>query len=147
MKNSIGPRISESAKDFFEALFASGNQGYQYALESFPALYQFTLDRELKGVFTDGELKLMLDVFNGTALTPQISGQHLLANVVDGIELDGLNSKWGVDKGKVIEKIKGLSLFQCACMELWANGFWYGGASPVGRGDGDVIEGYVGRLV
>jgi hypothetical protein len=99
------------------------------ALEIFeqavPALYSVTLG-EIKGLFTNGEISLMLDVSKGLLLTPMILGQHLPIEVEDGIDLNGLAEKWNVDRDTLLEKLERLSTTQIAVLETVLNDFWYG---------------------
>jgi len=55
------------------ANFSSFEHGLPYLIESYKTLHRRTLG-ELKGRFTRGELCLLIDVFNGTMLTPQFLG-------------------------------------------------------------------------
>lgn len=127
MKKGItrtAPRISDSAAQFYPAIFPSLNAGLEFVADAFPVLYRRTL-HGLKGRLERSELSLMIDIFNSTALRPGILGQHLAAQVSDGIALDHLDEKWEIDGKKLNEKIGKLTMFECACLELWANGFWY----------------------
>ncbi|MDD2657214.1 MAG: hypothetical protein PHD04_00950 [Candidatus Pacebacteria bacterium] len=123
-RKSTSPRISETSAKFYPSVFPSRNAGLEYTADAFPALYRHTL-HDLKGSFTRGELMLMIDVFNSTALTPIMAGQQLDIQVADGIALDHLDEKWKIDGAALNAKIAGLSIFQSACLEIWANGFWY----------------------
>jgi hypothetical protein len=120
----IGPNISDAAAEWYPSLFSNLHAGATYILEALPRLYQRTL-YEMKGVFSEGELSLMIDVMNGTMLTPQLAGQQIGANVSDGIALDHLDKKWEIDGKALNEKLAGLSPFQLACLEIRASGFWY----------------------
>ena len=123
-RKAIAPPISEASAKFYADQFTTLNYGTTYTLDSFPVLYQHTL-HDLKGVFSEPELMLMIDVFNATALMPQLAGQHFEIQVRDGIELDGLDEKWKIDKEALLKKIEALPIFSIACLEIWANGFWY----------------------
>ena len=120
----ISPRITPHTAEFLPTLGSTLNWVAEYTLNSFPTIYRKAL-HELKGVFSSNELKLIIDVFNSTSLTAQIAGQHLRGNVEDGIALDHLDSKWEVDKEEILKKTRALKLFDCVCLELWANSFWY----------------------
>ena len=120
------PRISTKTADFLTENFKTLNAGTEYTVEAFRVLCDRTL-HGLRGKFTDGELKLIIDVFNSTALTADISGRHLTMQCMDGMELDGLDEKWAVDRQTFTCKLQTLTLFEAACLEIWANGFWYGG--------------------
>jgi hypothetical protein len=137
------PRISEKAGDFYPAHFSSRNGGLEYVLDAFPALYQRTIPQVL-AKFKGQELMLIIDVFNATMLTAGIAGQHVGISVADGIDLDRLDEKWGIDRAEIMEKIEGLAAFEAACLEIWANGFWYAAVKPV---DNIGIEEYITRYV
>lgn len=81
---------------------------------------------KLKGMFSQAELSLIIDVMNGTRLSPAMPGETLRGNVPDGIALDRLDEKWEIDGQALVEKITGLGIAEAATLELWANGFWYG---------------------
>ena len=68
----------------------------------------------------------MIDVMNGTALTQDLAGQQLPLNVIDGIALDGLDEKWGVDAEKINQKLAGMSTPELMFLEIWIQGFWGG---------------------
>lgn len=123
MTKAISPKIRESAAEFYPDLFRNLNAGATHTLEAFPVLYRRTL-HEMRGRFSEGELSLMIDVFNGTWLTPDLAGQHLGVQCSDGIALDGLDEKWGVEKDGFLDRVRTLTVFQAACLELWAVGFW-----------------------
>lgn len=121
-KKVVTPRIREGTTDWYGENFSSANAGLVFALESFPELYKRGL-LELKGRFTRGELLFIVDVYNATMLTP---GMPMLdAQVSDGIALDGLDKKWGIDGPALVKKVEGLTSFQATVLEIWANGYWY----------------------
>jgi hypothetical protein len=134
----IAPRISDQTAELLPELFGRLNTGAEFILDSWPGLYKRTL-HGLKGKFTRGELLLMVDVMNGTILTPGISGQHLAINVADGISLDKLNEKWEINGPELNAKIAGLSAFETACLELWIQAFW-------NREDHGDLDKYVAAL-
>ncbi|MBW2345630.1 MAG: hypothetical protein JRF53_16845, partial [Deltaproteobacteria bacterium] len=70
-KKQLGPRIGPQTEKWLEGIFSAKHPGAEYVLEMTPSLYSRTLD-DLKGRFGDGELSLMIDVFNSTMLTPQL---------------------------------------------------------------------------
>lgn len=123
MSKTVSPRVSDSAAEFYPGLFRSLNAGVEFALDAIPQLYRRTL-HGLRGRFSRGELSLMIDVFNATALMPGILGQHLGIQCADGVALDELDEKWEIEKDPFLERIQALTLFEAACLELWATGFW-----------------------
>lgn len=139
------PVISDSAAEFYPSLFSSLNAGLTYTLESFPALYRRTL-HDLRGTFSRNELMLMVDVFNSTALTAPMAGQHIIVQVADGCDLDRLDKKWGIEKTAMIEKLRALPIFALSCLEILANGFWYRQGAETFR-SGEDLEKWVGQLL
>ncbi len=142
-KQPVGPRISEAAAKYYSELFDTLNQGAAYALESFPQLYRATLARELRGKFTAGELSAILENVNGLMLSPEAAGQHLPFNIEDGIALEALDEKWGFDGAGLLEKLRALSLFQSATLELWARAFW---VQHTDSDSPESFESYVARM-
>ena len=130
-QKAIGPKLEPTIAEFYPKIFSNLHSGTTFVLEIFPTLYRRTL-YDLKGLLTKGELSLLVDVFNGALLTPGLVGQHIIAQVEDGIDLDGLDKKWEIEKTALVEKLKSLPLFSLACLEIWANGFWYRKEKPEG---------------
>jgi len=85
--------------------------------------------------FTRGEQSMLIDIFNGTALTPGIIGQHLTAQVEDSFRLypGTYEDKWGVTEKEMMEKINSLDPLNAIFMELWAIGFWAVNTSEAGQ--------------
>ena len=123
MKN-INARVSEKSEKFLTENFRSKGAGAEYILAALPAASRKFIGLDMKGRFTSHELKLMIDVMNGTILTPEIAGLHLPINVRDGIALDGLDEKWSID-GKALEaKLTQMSTPELLILEIWIQGFW-----------------------
>jgi len=129
MTKSTAPRLGDAHAEFILKYFPTLNSGCEYILNAWPGIVKRTL-ADLSGQFTAGELSLIIDVFNGTRLTSGLAGQHLEVQVTDGIDLDRLDKKWDVSPDDIIAKIRGLSIFEAAVLEIWANGFWYGKNQP-----------------
>jgi hypothetical protein len=119
----LGPRVTDATAAWLESHFSSRGAGAEFLLECFPELYRRAL-HNLKGRFSAGELSLMVDMLNATWIMPNLAGQHLLTGASDSMSLDGTDVKWGVDGPALIDKIQGLTLFERACLEIWARAFW-----------------------
>jgi hypothetical protein len=121
--------ISVTSDAIYKSLLSSGSvaAGALYVIDAFPALYQRTL-ADMRGIFSEAELSLILDIHNGTLLTPGIAGQHIGIAVRDSIELDGSDKKWDIDGLSMIGKVEQLPIFSRACLELWAVGYWESGS-------------------
>lgn len=124
-KTSTAPRIGDKSAEFYTGHFPNLNAGMEYCGDAWPVLYRQTM-HNLAGRFTRGELMLIVDVFNSTALTPGLAGQQLGIHVADGIAIDRLADKWEIEGSALNAKIAGLTICEAACLEIWANGFWYG---------------------
>lgn len=138
-RKSTSPMIDDKCADFYKMTWGSVNAGTTYVLDAFPALYKRTLE-DLKGRFSREELLLMIDVNNGLWLTPRIAGQHMDAQVSDGIALDHLDEKWEIDGDVLNKKVADLSIFEAACLEIWIMAFWE-------QKEHENIEAYVAELV
>jgi len=123
-RKSTAPRIEGKSAEWYPSVFSSLNGGLEYCADAIPMLYRHTLEH-LRREFSRGELMCMIDVFNSTALNPVLAGQQLDIQVADGITLDSLDAKWAIDGNALNLKIAGLTIFEAACLEIWANGFWY----------------------
>lgn len=140
---NIEARTDEKTAEWCEMNFGSRNDGAEFVLDVFPGLYRETL-RELRGRFTEGELSLILDVMNGTMITPQLAGHSLAANAEDGMRLDRLDVKWETEPTAFMAKLGGLGMFERVCMEIWARAFWVSGAWERENGLEDYIESLLG---
>ena len=121
---AIAPKIQDATADFYPTSFKNLNAGVTYTLESFPGMYRKTLFK-MKGLFSENELKFIVDIFKATMLTPGLAGEHLAGNVQDSIELEFIDKKWDVEKEEILQKISKLRLFERSCLEIWAKSFWY----------------------
>lgn len=142
-KKNVVPQVDLEAHKFYKLMFLNPNDGAAYILEATPALMRRTIAYELKGRFTPGELQLMLEVMNGTILTPELAGQQISKGRADGMELEGLDEKYQVDKETMLEKLRELTAFQLAALEIWARGYW---ESKEYEKDGDGMARWVKML-
>lgn len=120
---ATAPRIADQSADFYPTVFKSLNAGLEYILDAVPVMYQRSMER-LKGPFTTNELKLIIKVFAGSkTISPALAGFQLLRYVQDGIQLNRLDKKYEVSAKTLEIKLKALSIFESACLELWAYGY------------------------
>lgn len=99
-------------------------------LERLYALYARAL-REVD--LTIDEACLIVDVLNGSLMDAN-TACLLWASVEDGIRLDGLAEKWGVDGAKLVEKLRGLNDIQALALVDAGERFWQA------RGEGEMKE-------
>jgi hypothetical protein len=122
-KKTVTPRIMEETKIWYGKNFSSAHAGIAWVLESFPHLYRRTMTEIRRIGFTREELIIIIDVYNANPLMPGMP--VIKSKVQDGIALDRLDKKWGIDGDRLVEKVSTLSSFQSACLEIWARGYRY----------------------
>lgn len=74
---------------------------------------------------SDGEAFLIVDVLNATSSDVRSAGM-LWAEIDDGIALEGLADKWGVDGPALVAKVRGWNLAECLAVVDAAERFWVG---------------------
>jgi len=129
MLKKLSIRAEESTLDLLGSLMRKNNKepnpagGAGYVVDMFQGLYRQTLIK-IKGMFTAQDLHLLLDVTNGLILSPGFAGQHILADVEDGITLDRLDIQHKTNGSKLLRKIGALSIPERALIEIWLKGYW-----------------------
>jgi len=119
----LGPRANERTIEYLDSHFNKRNAGAEYILATWPAAARKFIKLDMKGRFTAGELKLMIDVMNSTTLSPEMAGQHITLNVASGIALDNLDQKWDVDSKELNGKLSKMSTPELMILEIWIQGF------------------------
>ena len=129
-KKAVAPKIDEAAAQFYSETFDTLNQGATWVMEAFPRLYRVCLS-EMRGVFTAGELGMIIDVLNSLITLfsyagASMSGNHIGLSISDTFELyPGVyERKWDVVPDVLNNKIASLSNFERTCIELWGASFW-----------------------
>lgn len=74
--------------------------------------------------FTEAELNLLKDSFNGVIHEPATSIRGISTGVQDSIELDGLAEKWGVDGPALIAKLQGLDYVGEVALVEYVEAYW-----------------------
>jgi len=136
----ITPRIADNTVGFLTDNFKNLNAGSEYLLDAIPSVARVYAGYQLKSIFSAEELQLMIDVMNGTMLSPLLAGQHLKVNVEDGIALDHLDSKWEINGNNLISKLGDMSVPEVFFLEIWIQGFWI-------QSDGIELEDYIQSLI
>lgn len=130
---ATAPKISAESADFYRRhIPASLNRTATFILDAFPSFYRSTL-AEMRGLFSRGELGLILDVLNGHGMlilaahhSPAIIGHAIAIEVEDAIRLSmHLKDTWKIDDtADFLSRIGSLTHFQKIVLEIWAAGFW-----------------------
>lgn len=87
--------------------------------------------RELRQMFSDNEAMLIVDILNGVAFWDTFGIYMVAHEVSDGIALDGLDKKWGVDKQEIMTKLARLTDAQHLAL-VDSVGMWW---NRVGQGE------------
>ena len=122
-KVNVGPKISEQTADFLSEHFKSRNAGAEYILEASSYLYRKAL-LNLKGKFSHEELCLIIQVLEKISLYPLMAGQHLVEQVKDAVLLGDRDNIVKISELEFLDRLDKLSLFQMACLEIWAKKYW-----------------------
>jgi hypothetical protein len=79
---------------------------------------------EIANLFTINEAKLLVGITNSSVYSRSIPAKaHLLASIIDSIELEGSDAMFDVDGDALISKIKSLSEFQAYVVIAMATNF------------------------
>jgi len=121
---AVTPKLPEDVYNFLTATFGRPNTGANFVLNAFKPLYHQTL-AALKGRFTREELHVIIFSMNGSTLAPQSVGRCLAGNInVYFMDFDSAKGKpYDVD-GNLLTTIKRLTLFERACLEIWARNYY-----------------------
>jgi hypothetical protein len=125
-KKRVAPYLSDNTIEFYRKIFGSASNGLTIVAGSWPDIYTQTL-REIGGVFTVGEISMLIDIYNGHALSPAgLDSLHI--QVQDSFDLyPGVyEDKWQAQREDMLRKVDALTIQQRACLEIWAVAFWHG---------------------
>lgn len=79
--------------------------------------------RALKGLFIVPELCALIDILNATIIDVA-HANSLRYEFEDACSLDGMDSKWGLDKTATLKKMDALTMPQWIVLAQWAAAFW-----------------------
>lgn len=147
-KTVISPRLENPMTiEYYRQNYKSLNAGAEMALAYYPELRKEAM-HQMKGMFEANEVKLMLDLMNGTMLNPVwLHNKAIIFEIQDGIRLDGVDQKCEVDGQKLIKKLEGLNLFQCWFLTEWLFCFWYSNPNIAGIKSAEELEKYIACLI
>ena len=98
------------------------SQKANYAIEAWIASEK-EARRSLKGLFTAPELCALIDILNATIIDVA-HANSLRYEFEDACSLDGMDSKWGLDKASTLAKMDALTMPQWIVLAQWAAAFW-----------------------
>lgn len=109
--------------------FTDKGEACNFMLMSWKYMYKHSI-ASMDGLFNSQELGWIIEIHNGHILEPQYFGHGLLwESILESAELDGLNTKWGIETSELLKKVISLDPLQSLCLELWAYGYWHQGQS------------------
>ncbi|MFH0825272.1 MAG: hypothetical protein V2B18_21180 [Pseudomonadota bacterium] len=141
----ITTRVSEATEKWLTTNCRNKTSGAEYILDAFPTLYARTL-LDLRGKFSGNEVALLIDAFNGTMLTPQLAGQHVIMSAADSMELDRTDEKWNVEPKDFLARLQALSHFERAVMEIFVRAYWESPETGDGLKNPGSLEEWVLRI-
>jgi hypothetical protein len=145
MKKTVSLNIEEDLDDFLNENFGTRTDGFVAAVEILRKSQQMGFEaheivenlqflqqirrtslREIKGVFTPDEWKFMVDILNGTLITPEFRclKEGLIAEMEDAEHFDNSATRWNLNLSEVLEKIKKLTGAQIEAIYFRIEEFW-----------------------
>lgn len=131
-------RIEDQIAEMLSEVDFKPTTAAQVVVEVFVYLRRTTL-LELKKTFTEKEITILADIYNGVMPTWRYlsSKEMLIAEVEDGEHFENVCTRHGADFKRLIGKIKKLTSAQVAILQLELYRFWnvegsggYGSPSP-----------------
>lgn len=101
----------------------------------------YTLLDAVRPTFSEAEASLILDACNGIVWDQRSVG-FLWAEVADGIKLDGLDEKWGVDGGALVKRLRALPFAELQAIADASERWWglAGAGEPVSVWKSGLVE-------
>lgn len=107
-------------KDYFRTKSAGAEFILPWAVDTF-----FRAITSLKGAFTPGELKTIVEVHKDVRLIPDTTRlSYLLLRVSEACEMHQVHTLHGASKASLEAKIKRLDDTQATALMVWASAFW-----------------------
>lgn len=95
--------------------------------------------RHLRGLLSDPEMAMILDVLNGTGFFDPIALQLVYGEIEDSL-IDGYAEKWEVDGPALVEKLRGLTYPENAALVDAVERWWTLIAKGEKPGYGDTLK-------
>jgi hypothetical protein len=120
----VAARISDDQerwlKDYFRTKSAGAEFILPWAVDTF-----FRAITSLKGAFTAGELKTIVEAHKDARLLPDTTRlSYLLLRVMDACGINGVHIRHGASKTSLEAKIKRLDDTQATAVMVWASAYW-----------------------
>lgn len=107
-------------KDYFRTKSAGAEFILPWAVETF-----FRAIASIKGAFTAGELKTIVEAHKDVRLLPDTTRlSYLLLRVLDACETNSVHTRHGASKTSLEAKIKRLDDTQATAIMVWAAAYW-----------------------
>lgn len=131
MSKQLNMKPSAEIVEFYETYFKMFGQAGGYILTALPDIIRKTIQQDIKGNFSDKELCLIVEAFEGMKLLPQIAGGHIYNRCRNAIELSNAYIKWipNADPQDIqffLQKLHDMPEVMRFILEIWACGYWQG---------------------
>ena len=114
----------EEQDTWLKELFQSRRAGAEFMLPWTIDTYVTTV-AALKKSFSPAELKTVIDAHRDVSIdTSHLRVAHLLLQVMDRCDRDGIHTRHGSDPSELEAKCRQLDDIKAAVLILWASAFW-----------------------
>jgi hypothetical protein len=120
----VAARVSEEHEQWLKDYFRTKSAGAEFIVPWAMDTFVRSLNT-LRGVFSPGELKTIIEAHKDVKLLPEQSRlAYLQLRVQDACDLNLLHTKHGASKAHLEAKIKRLNDTQAAALMIWSTAFW-----------------------
>lgn len=135
----VAARINEEQERWLKDYFRTKSAGAEFILPwAVDTFYRAIVN--IKNMFTEAELKTIVDAHKDIRLMPEHSRlKYLLLRISDACDLNNVHLRYGANKAGLETKLKNLDDMQATALMVWASAFW------VSRNcSADSLDDYIG---
>jgi hypothetical protein len=120
----VAARVSEENEQWLKEYFRTKSAGAEFIVPWAMDTFIRALNT-LRGVFSPGELKTIVEAHREVKLLPEQSRlAYLQLRVQDACDLGLVHTKYNASKAQLEAKVKRLNDTQAAALMIWATAFW-----------------------
>lgn len=120
----VAARVSDEHEQWLKDYFRTKSAGAEFIVPWAMDTFMRSLNT-LRGVFSPGELKTIIEAHKDVKLLPEQSRlAYLQLRVQDACDLSLLHTKHGASKSNLEAKVKRLNDTQAAALMIWSTAFW-----------------------
>lgn len=120
----VAARINESHERWLREYFRTKCAGAEFILPWAVDTF-FRSIAEIKRIFSESELKTIVEAYKDTRLSPENTRlKYLLLRVSDVCDLNNLHIRNGASKSSLMGKLQTLDDTRAAALMVWAAAYW-----------------------